>query len=100
VSRRLPLSAGSVQTSFFSDYYYLAFADDPFKRQLLIYAVYAAELAQSILLAKRFYQEFAVGFGNYEAINASGILWFTVPIIGSIGVYHPLFGCCRSFSHK
>ena len=70
------------------------------QRKLLIYGVYAAELVQSILLAKKFYQEFAAGFGNYEAINVSGVLWFTVPIIGSIGVYYPLFGRCPSFSHK
>ena len=84
----------------FSDIYHLAFPDDPLTSRVLVYVVYATELAQSILLARKFYQEFAAGFGNFEAIDAGGILWFAVPILSSIGMYGLLFGRCRSFAYK
>ena len=69
----------------------MAFPNDPLQSKILVYAVYAAELVQSILLAKKFYQEFAAGFGSFEAIDTSGLLWITVPIISSIGMNHPFF---------
>ena len=101
VSRRLLLyRPAAVSKIFFSDYYYLAFPDDSFRRKALIYGVYAAELVQSILLAKKFYQEFAAGFGNLEAINDGSTLWFAVPILDSSGTYYPLFCIFRSFSHE
>ena len=79
------------QCSKYSDVYHLAFPNDPLQSKILVYAVYAAELVQSILLAKKFYQEFAAGFGSFEAIDTSGLLWITVPIISSIGMNHPFF---------
>ena len=68
------------------DIYYLAFPDDPIQRKILVYAVYAAELTQTILLSKMAYTEFAAGFGNFQAINNIGLLWFAVPTLSSIGM--------------
>ena len=75
-----------------TDIYYLAFPEDPIRRKVLVYAVYAAELVQAILLAKMAYTQLAAGFGNFQAINNIGLLWFAVPTLGSIGMYyHPVF---------
>ena len=89
VSKATSALSDSVQN--YSDVYYLAYPTDSLQSKTLVYAVYATELVQSILLAKKFYQEFAAGFGNYEAVDAIGLLWFAVPIMNSIGVYYPLF---------
>ena len=69
-----------------TDIYYLAFLDDPIQRKVLVYAVYAAELAQIILLSKMAYTEFAAGFGNFQALNDINLLWFAVPTLSSIGM--------------
>ena len=63
-----------------------------------MYGVYAAEMAQAILMAKMAYTEFAAGFGNFEAINDVGLLWLAVPVMSSVGMYHPLLG--RSLAYK
>ena len=77
---------------FSSDIYYLAFPNDSVPRKILVYAVYIAEMVQSILLARTAYTEFASGFGNLEAINKIGLLLtFAVPILSSTGM-------CYSFS--
>ena len=74
-----------------SDIYYLAFPNEPLQRKLLVYAVYVAETVQAIILARMAYIQFAAGFGNFDALNAIPVLlWFGVPILSSIGMYHPL----------
>ena len=50
-------------------------------------------MGQSIMLARMAYVQFAAGFGNFDALDAIPIiLWFGVPILSSIGMYHPLLG--------
>jgi hypothetical protein len=85
-----------------SDTYYLAFPNEPLQRKLLVYAVYLAETAQAIILARMAYVQFADGYGNFDALNAIPvILWFGVPILSSIGMYHPSFlATCRSLAYK
>ena len=76
-----------------SDIYYLAFPNNPLQMKLLVYAVYVAEMVQAIILARMAYVQFAAGFGNFDALDAIPvILWFGVPILSSIGMYHPLLG--------
>jgi hypothetical protein len=70
----------------------LAFPKDPILRKILVSAVYAAELVQAIILARMAYIQFGAGFGSFDALNAiPAILWFGVPILSSIGMYHPFF---------
>jgi hypothetical protein len=50
-------------------------------------------MGQAIMLARMAYVQFAAGFGNFVALDAIPvILWFGVPILSSIGMYHPLLG--------
>ena len=91
VSRRLLLVRSAFNNAF-SDIYHLAFPNDSFRRKLLIYGVYLAEMLQAILLARVSYLQFAAGFGKLEALDAIPvILWFGVPVISSIGMCHPFF---------
>jgi hypothetical protein len=100
VSANSATSASSAYQKVSSDIYYLAFPDDPPQRKVLVYGVYTAELIQVILLAKMAYTEFAAGFGKFGAINDIGLLWFAVPTLSSLGMYHPFFGRYRSRSYK
>ena len=70
---------------YYSDMYYLAFSKDPLTRKILVYAVYAAELTQTILFSQMAFKEFAAGFGNFEALTQVGNFWFSVPILSSAG---------------
>ena len=83
----------SVFNSISSDIYYLAFPDEPLSRKILVYAVYTAEIVQAILLAKMAYTEFAAGFGNPQAVDDSGLLWFAVPVLSSASMHHPFLRC-------
>ena len=59
--------------------------------KVLVYGVYAIELAQAILLARLVYLDFAASFGDIHALNMiPAIFWFGVPILTAIGI-HPLF---------
>ena len=77
---------------FCSDLYYLGLSNDPLYRKALVYGVYAAELAQTILYSKKGFQEFASGFGNILALQEIGLLWFAAPVLTAIGVFNPFFG--------
>lgn len=72
-----------------SDLYHLGLSNDPPYRKALVYGVYAAEVAQTILYSKMGFQEFASGFGNILALEEIGLLWFAAPILTAIGVYNP-----------
>ena len=84
MSRRL-LLVPSAFNNISSDIYYLAFPNDPPQKKFLVYAVYAAEMVQAIILARMAYIQFAAGFGNFDALNAIPvILWFSVPVLTAI----------------
>ena len=54
--------------------------------------MYVAEIAQVIILARMAYIQYGAGYGNFDALDAIPvILWFGVPILSSIGMYHPSF---------
>ena len=76
---------------YYSDIYYLAFSNDPLTSKILVYAVYAVELAQTILFTQMGFKELAAGFGQPEALNEVGNFWFSVPILSSTGVFSPIF---------
>ena len=74
-----------------SDIYYLAFSNDPPKRKILVYSIYAVELVQTILFTKVAFEQLAAGFGNFDALNHGGLLWFAVPILSSTGTFSSIF---------
>ncbi|KAF8150000.1 hypothetical protein B0H34DRAFT_171529 [Crassisporium funariophilum] len=63
--------------------YYLAFPKDPPRSKFLVYFVYLFEMTQTILLTKTCFDTFATGFGDLNAINHIGVIWFSVPIMSS-----------------
>ena len=71
---------------YFSDIYYLAFSKDAPRIKILVYAVYVAELVQTILFSQMAFKEFAPGFGSFKALEKVGNFWFAVPILNSTGM--------------
>ncbi|KAF4613882.1 hypothetical protein D9613_007530 [Agrocybe pediades] len=63
--------------------YHLAFPKDATWLKVLVYTVYAAETAQTIMLTAQGFQTFASGFGDIRAILRVYLLWFSIPILGS-----------------
>ena len=63
----------------------MAFPNDPHTRKALVYGIYAAELVQTILFTTMAFRQLAAGFGNFDALDDSGLLWFAVPILSSTG---------------
>ncbi|KAF8873062.1 hypothetical protein CPB84DRAFT_1895644, partial [Gymnopilus junonius] len=72
---------GSLSTQVYL--YFLAFPSDRRWTQVLVYGLYTAELIQTVLLTQTAFFSFATGFGNFNAINEEGTLWFSVPIMNS-----------------
>ena len=68
-----------------SDIYYLSFSKDRPTTKVLVYALYVAELVQTILFSQMAFQEFAAGFGSSKALNEIGNFWFSMPILSSTG---------------
>ena len=80
-----------------SDIYYLVFSKDPPRIKILVYAVYVAELVQTILFSQMAFKEFIAGFGSFETLEEVGNFWFTIPILSSTGMF---FGRSFSFPYK
>ena len=64
----------------------MAFSKDRLTRKISVYAVYIAELVQTILYSQMAFKEFAVGFGSLKALDEVGSFWFAIPILSSIGM--------------
>jgi hypothetical protein len=68
--------------------YISAFPRDPRRNRLFVYAVFALEIIQLILLTKTHFEIFASEFGNPKAYDRTSALWFSVPFMSGIGLYY------------
>ena len=68
--------------------YYLAFwENDPPHHKALVVVVYVLELLQTVLCTKDAFAEFGTGFGDLEALERVGLLWFSVPLLSALGAF-------------
>jgi hypothetical protein len=67
--------------------YISAFPQDPRRNKLFVYAVFTLEIIQTIILTKSYFEIFASGFGDPEAYDRTGAIWFSVPFMSGIGLY-------------
>ncbi|ESK84783.1 hypothetical protein Moror_554 [Moniliophthora roreri MCA 2997] len=70
----------SVQTYL----YYLAFPRDRSIPKGIVASVYVFELVQTILCTKDAFNNFGFGWGNMEAFDQVGLIWFSVPMMTGI----------------
>jgi hypothetical protein len=66
------------------DMYYVAFSKDSLKCKVLVYGLYALEIAQTVMSAMTAFHAFATGYGNFAACNDIWIVWFNIPLIRGI----------------
>ncbi|KAF8514944.1 hypothetical protein BU17DRAFT_52079, partial [Hysterangium stoloniferum] len=64
--------------------YYLAFPNDRTLPKLIVGWVMILETLQTVLSTKDAFRNFGTGWGNFEDLNEIGLLWFSVPFLGSI----------------
>lgn len=65
--------------------YVSAFSHEPRRNRLFVYAVFTLEIVQTIILTKSYFEIFASGFGDSEAYDRTGAIWFSVPFMSGIG---------------
>ena len=61
--------------------------NDPPTTKILVYTVYAVELAQTISCTQMVFKDFVTGFGRFETLTEAGDLWFASPVISSAGMF-------------
>ncbi|KAF9549707.1 hypothetical protein CPC08DRAFT_699455 [Agrocybe pediades] len=64
--------------------YHLVFPQDPIKNKMIVYSVYALELAQTAMITDYNFHIFGSGYGDPSQLNKIGLYWLTVPIISGI----------------
>lgn len=64
--------------------YYIAFPNDSLKSKVLVYTVYALEIAQTVMSTMTAFHVFATGYGDFDAYNDIWIVWFSVPLMSGI----------------
>lgn len=63
----------------------MSFPKDGRIPKALVFSVYTTELAQTIILTRDAYADYASGFGNLNALDSVQTIWFSVPILTGIG---------------
>lgn len=92
-------SASSLVPSHEPVLYHTAFQKDRLLIQTSIYAVYISELAQTVLLVKDVFENFAKSFGDTAALNRVGLFWLSIPVLSGIGMCLNIC-LCNSSSEK
>lgn len=68
-----------------ADIYYLAFAKDPLWTRAAIFFLYILQTVQICLLSQFASVTFGPGFDNMESMDSIQHIWFSVPIMSSVG---------------
>lgn len=69
------------------DIYYLAFPHDRRLPKCIVGFTFVIELLQTVLATKDAFRNFGTGWGNMADLDAVGLLWFSVPVLGSVSEY-------------
>lgn len=75
--------------------YITAFPHDHLRNRLFVYTIFTLEIIQLLILTKSHFEIFAYDFGDPEAYDRTGALWFGAPFMSSISVSSS-FGYCLS----
>ncbi|KIM41530.1 hypothetical protein M413DRAFT_72082, partial [Hebeloma cylindrosporum] len=65
--------------------YYLAFVKDPLWMRAAIFLLYIFQAVQICLLSQSAFITFGTGFNNVESVDNIQHIWFSVPIMTSVG---------------
>jgi len=86
----------TLRRTLLSDLYSQASLEDTVKTKILVYAVYILQMTQIIIFMDNGFQEFTADFGDIVAFNQFKTNWFSVCVIGGIGVCHMRRNCLNT----
>ncbi|CAL1710457.1 unnamed protein product [Somion occarium] len=64
--------------------YYIAFPNDRLLPKSIVGFTFITELLQTLLATRDAFRDFGTGWGNMEELDSVGLLWLSVPVLGSI----------------
>lgn len=70
----------------FSVTYITAFPQDIRRNRLFVYAIFALEIIQVVILTKSYFAIFASNFGDPQAYDRTGGLWFGAPFMSTFSM--------------
>lgn len=68
-----------------SDLYHVSFPQDRWPAKTLVYAIYAVETTQTILISHDAFNAYSIHFGDLQELNMMQNEWLAVPIFSAIG---------------
>lgn len=78
--------------------YHISFPNDSRISKGVVYGVYCAELAQTLIVTRDCFTTYAAGFGNFDALNSAQTIWLSAPImIGLISCTVQLYYAYRVY---
>ena len=66
--------------------YSQTFSEDPTKIKLVVYSTYILQTAQIILYTHDIWRSLAAGFGNFNAVATAKAAWFSICVLGGLGM--------------
>ncbi|KAF9254594.1 hypothetical protein L218DRAFT_1082259, partial [Marasmius fiardii PR-910] len=64
--------------------YYLGFPNDRWIPKTMVGTVYVLELVQTVLATKDGFDYFGAGWGDMNALDEVGLMWFSIPVMTCI----------------
>lgn len=68
--------------------YSQTFTEDPTKIKLVVYSTYILQAAQIILYTHDIWRSLAAGFGDFSAVITAKSAWFSICVLGGIGMLY------------
>lgn len=72
------------------DNYHISFPNDSKISKGVVYGVYCAELAQTLIVTRDCFTTYAAGFGNFDALNSAQTIWLSAPIMIGLSTFPPV----------
>lgn len=69
------------------DNYHISFPNDSRISKGVVYGVYCAELAQTLIVTRDCFTTYAAGFGNFGALNSAQTIWLSAPIMIGLSTF-------------
>ena len=66
--------------------YSQTFSEDPTKIKFVVYSTYVLQTAQIIIYTHDIWRSLAAGFGNFNAVVTAKSAWFSICVLGGLGM--------------
>lgn len=73
------------------DLYYISFPRDKLLPKAIVTTTYVLEVLQVCMSVSDGFRNFGTGWGDMVDLNTVGLLWFSVPVLGSVSTFKTQF---------